>query len=121
MTQRIGNLLTVPEATALGVFDIAEGFRRDNPDGPWVTVRACDAPTNVGDAAPKTQVATNTSENAHFSRALYRLHGGALHRHLGIPEDQPIPLDKKQESAKSDNKHVSAMGRLALAMHGFKK
>lgn len=59
-------------------------------------------------------------EKAHFHRAMSKLHGGALHRHLGIPEDQPIPMAKKQEAANSDNPHVAAMGRLAVAMSGWK-
>ena len=59
-------------------------------------------------------------EKAHFSRAMHKLHGGALHRHLGIPEGEPIPMEKKQEAANSSNKHVAAMGRMAVAMHGWK-
>jgi hypothetical protein len=59
-------------------------------------------------------------EKAHFSRAMHKLHGGALHKHLGIPGDQPIPMAKKQEAANSSNKHVAAMGRLAVAMSGWK-
>ena len=59
-------------------------------------------------------------EKAHFHRAMSHLHTGALHRHLGIPEDQPIPMEKKQEAANSDNPHVAAMGRLAVAMHGWR-
>jgi hypothetical protein len=58
-------------------------------------------------------------EKAHFHRAMSHLHGGALHRHFGIPEDQPIPMEKKQEAANSENPHVAAMGRLAVAMHGW--
>ena len=61
-----------------------------------------------------------SKEKAHFHRAMSHLHGGALHRHFGIPEDQPIPMEKKQEAANSDNPHVAAMGRLAVAMHGWK-
>ena len=60
-------------------------------------------------------------EKAHFHRAMSHLHKGALHRHFGIPEDQPIPMSKKQEAANSSNKHVAAMGRLAVAMHGWGK
>ncbi len=60
------------------------------------------------------------AEKAHFHRAMGKLHGGALHRHFGIPEDQPIPMAKKQEAANSDNPHVAAMGRMAVAMHGWK-
>jgi hypothetical protein len=59
------------------------------------------------------------SEKTHFARGMHKLHGGALHRHLGIPEGEPIPMDKKQEAANSDNPHVAAMGRMAVAMHGW--
>ena len=60
-------------------------------------------------------------EKAHFHRAMSHLHKGALHKHLGIPEGEPIPMEKKQEAANSDNPHVAAMGRMAVAMHGWKK
>ena len=70
----------------------------------------------------ENKMATHHSpeEKAHFSRAMHKLHGGALHRHLGIPEDEDIPMAKKEEAAHSDNPHVAAMGRLAVAMHGWK-
>jgi hypothetical protein len=58
-------------------------------------------------------------EKAHFHRAMSKLHGGALHKHFGIAEDKPIPMEKKQEAANSDNPHVAAMGRMAVAMHGW--
>ena len=58
-------------------------------------------------------------EKAHFARSMHKLHGGALHRHLGIPEGDPIPMEKKQEAANSPNKHIAAMGRLAVSMHGW--
>jgi hypothetical protein len=58
-------------------------------------------------------------EKAHFARGMHKLHAGALHRHLGIPEGEPIPMEKKQEAANSDNPHVAAMGRMAVAMHGW--
>ena len=61
-----------------------------------------------------------SEEKSHFARSMHKLHGGALHRHLGIPEDQPIPMEKKQAAANSDNPHVAAMGRMAVAMHGWK-
>ena len=61
------------------------------------------------------------SEKEHFARAMHHLHAGALHRHLGIPEGEPIPMEKKEEAARSDNPHVAAMGRLAVAMHGWGK
>ncbi len=59
-------------------------------------------------------------EKAHFHRAMGHLHAGALHRHLGVSEDKPLSMEQKQEAASSSNKHVAAMGRLALAMHGWK-
>jgi len=64
------------------------------------------------------------AEKAHFARGMHKLHGGALHRHFNIPEDQPIPMEKKQEAANSENPHTAAMGRMAVAMshwnHGKK-
>lgn len=71
-------------------------------------------------AAEEKEENHSPAEKNHFSRAMHKLHKGALHEHLGIPTDQPIPMAKKQEAAKSDNPHVAAMGRLAVAMHGFK-
>ena len=61
----------------------------------------------------------SSQEKAHFHRAMSKLHTGALHRHLGIPEGEPIPMEKKQEAANSENPHVAAMGRMAVAMHGW--
>ena len=58
-------------------------------------------------------------EKQHFARSMHKLHGGALHRHLGIPEGNPIPREKKEEAARSSNPHVAAMGRMAVAMHGW--
>lgn len=60
-------------------------------------------------------------EKAHFKRAMHHLHKGALHRALGIPEGDPIPLEKKESAAHSDNPHIAAMGRMATAMHGWSK
>ncbi len=48
------------------------------------------------------------------------LNKGGLHRALGIPEGEKIPLDKKQAAANSSNPHLAAMGRMAVAMHGWK-
>ena len=59
------------------------------------------------------------SERSHFHRAMSHLNKGGLHRHLGISEDKPIPMEKKQAAANSDNPHVAAMGRMAVAMHGW--
>lgn len=60
-------------------------------------------------------------ERAHFHRAMSKLHEGGLHDHFGMAHDEPIPLAKKEEAAHSDNPHVAAMGRMAVAMHGWKK
>jgi hypothetical protein len=62
----------------------------------------------------------SAEEKSHFHRAMSHLNEGGLHRHLGIPEDQPILMEKKQAAANSDNPHVAAMGRMAVAMHGWK-
>jgi hypothetical protein len=59
-------------------------------------------------------------EKNHFARSMNHLNAGGLHRHLGISEDKPIPHSKKVEASKSDNPHVAAMGRLAVAMSGWK-
>jgi hypothetical protein len=75
-----------------------------------------DNPDNKGEHMSEHSPA----EKAHFSRAMHKLHGGALHRHFGIPEDQPIPMAKKEEAANSSNPHVAAMGRMAKAMAGWK-
>jgi hypothetical protein len=61
----------------------------------------------------------SSTEKAHFHRAMSKLHGGALHAHFGISPDKPVPMEKKEEAARSDNPHVAAMGRLAVAMHGW--
>lgn len=63
----------------------------------------------------------SAAEKAHFHRAMSKLHAGGLHDHFGMKHDEPIPMEKKEEAAHSDNKHVAAMGRMALAMHGWKK
>lgn len=60
-------------------------------------------------------------EKSHFHRAMSHLHKGGLHKALGISADQPIPLEKKEAAAHSSNDHIAAMGRLAVAMHGWKK
>jgi hypothetical protein len=60
------------------------------------------------------------AERAHFHRAMSHLHQGGLHDHFGMSHDEPIPMDKKQEAANSDNPHVAAMGRMAVAMSGWK-
>jgi hypothetical protein len=68
----------------------------------------------------KSMAEHSPEEKKHFSRAMHKLHAGGLHKALGISEDKPIPMEKKQEAAASSNKHTAAMGRLAVAMHGWK-
>ena len=61
-------------------------------------------------------------ERKSFNRSMAHLHHGALHRWAGIPEGEEIPKTaKKQEAANSKNPHIASMGRLALAMGGWKK
>lgn len=62
----------------------------------------------------------SSKEKAHFHRAMSHVNQGGLHRALGIPEGQDIPYEKKVEAAHSKNKHMAAMGRLAVAMHHWK-
>jgi hypothetical protein len=59
-------------------------------------------------------------EKRHFTRAMHSLHAGGLHRALGYSPDETIPLAEKEKAAHSDNPHVAAMGRLAVAMHGWR-
>ena len=75
---------------------------------------------HVYDKGGKVNMEHSPEEKAHFSRAMHKLHGGALHRHFGIPEGEPIPMAKKEEAANSSNPHVAAMGRMAKAMAGWK-
>ena len=78
-----------------------------------------DNPDNEPDMDSDDKV-HSPEEKAHFARSMHHLNAGGLHRHLGIPEGKPIPMAKKQEAANSDNPHVAAMGRMAVAMHGWK-
>lgn len=67
----------------------------------------------------KGGVVHSTDEKSHFHRAMAHLNKGGLHRALGIPEDQDIPLAKKQAAANSENPHTAKMGAMATAMHGW--
>lgn len=60
-------------------------------------------------------------EKEHFHRAMSHLNHGGLHRALGVAEDKPLTMEQKEKAAHSDNKHTAAMGRLAVAMHGWGK
>ena len=44
---------------------------------------------------------------------------GQLHRDLGIPQGQKIPLETEEAAAKKPGK-TGARARLAIAMRGFK-
>jgi hypothetical protein len=41
-------------------------------------------------------------------------HKGRLHRALGVPEDQPIPLAALAKAKKSSDPHMRAMATYAL-------
>ena len=58
-------------------------------------------------------------EKAHFHRSMSSLHTGGLHRALGVSEDKPLSMEQKKHAAASSNPHMAAMGRLAVAMHGW--
>ncbi len=111
---------SVPET---GVYQLHKGEKvvpaHENPDNDADDATGKDTDA-VKDAFMEHSPEHSPSEKAHFSRAMSHLHGGALHRHFGIPEDQPIPMEKKHEAANSSNPHVAAMGRMAVAMHGWK-
>jgi hypothetical protein len=61
------------------------------------------------------------AEKRHFERAMHKLNHGGLHRALGYSEDETIPLEEKEKAAHSKNPHLAAMGRMAVAMHGWGK
>ena len=48
------------------------------------------------------------------------LEKGALHKDLGIPEGEKIPLEALRRAAKSKDKTIAKRARLALTMRGFK-
>ena len=109
---------SVPE-TGLAVLKKGEKVVKaeDNPDNPDNK----NAVEQAFDGDEDKQMEHSDSEKQHFHRAMSHLHKGGLHDVLGIPHDQPIPLAKKEEAAHSSNKHTSAMGRLAVSMHGWGK
>ena len=41
---------------------------------------------------------------------------GGLHRYLGIPEDEKIPMHLKEKAARSSNERVRKMGQFAVNM-----
>ena len=44
---------------------------------------------------------------------------GALHRALGIPENQPIPESKLEEAKHSKDPHIRRMAHLAETLEGL--
>lgn len=45
---------------------------------------------------------------------------GALHRHLGIPEDQPISTERLEQAKRSKDPKIVREATLALNMRHFK-
>jgi len=46
-------------------------------------------------------------------------HPGKLHRALGIPQGQQIPLSRLQSAAHSDSQEMRSMAQFALNARGF--
>lgn len=62
------------------------------------------------------------SKKRWIQRALKKHKKGALHRQLGIPEGEKIPLALLHEAAKEPNgTGVGHRARLALTLRGFHK
>lgn len=114
----------LPDGTPAPVFH--KGVASVPKTGPAIlqkgekVVKASDNPDNPENDNDSDDKERTPEEKAHFHRAMTHLHTGGLHRHLGIEEGKPIPMAKKKEAAGSDNPHVAAMGRLAVAMAGWK-
>ena len=53
-------------------------------------------------------------------RAVFHLRHGGLHKWAGVPEDEDVPQEKKEEAAHSDNPHTQKMGQFALNAEHFK-
>lgn len=58
-------------------------------------------------------------EQASFHRSMHKLRKGGLHRALGIPEGQKIPMDRVEGATRSENPHVRKMAIMAKAMHSW--
>lgn len=46
---------------------------------------------------------------------------GELHRKLGVPEDQDLPVGKIREAAKSKDKQLADEARMALTLRKLRK
>jgi len=65
-------------------------------------------------------MAGKTHEVSLGKKGSFHVHKGALHRALGVPEDEKISPSKMAEAKRSSNPHVRAMARSAKglkAMH----
>ena len=60
------------------------------------------------------------TEKSEFHRSMSSLHTGGLHRALGIPEGEKIPLSKIEAATHSDNGHLKKMAVMARSMHSWK-
>lgn len=56
----------------------------------------------------------------HTKNFLKGIKKGALHRHLGIPEDQPISTERLQEAKRSKDPEIRREATLAMNMRHFK-
>jgi hypothetical protein len=114
-----------PENSSCGQKEMVEKSKQPRTSDGRVKVDpegCCEFVDRVGkvESREENMAEHNPEEKKHFARAMHKLHGGALHEHFGISADKPIPMEKKEEAARSSNKHVAAMGRMAVAMHGWK-
>jgi hypothetical protein len=48
-------------------------------------------------------------------------HPGALHRDLGVPQGQKIPVSRIEKAEGSGNKKLAARARLAMTLRGMHK
>ena len=62
-------------------------------------------------------VKKNKKKTPHF---LEDLKAGGLHKALGVPADQPIPMSKLMEHKDSPNEHMRKMVQFALNAKKFK-
>ena len=63
--------------------------------------------------------AKQKKEWPHLHRVVTHLRHGALHRALGIPEDEDIPAARLAEAKRSNDPEVAHMARLAGTMEGW--
>jgi hypothetical protein len=54
-----------------------------------------------------------------LNQDLIHLQHGGLHRALGVPQGEPIPLEKLEEAMHSKSPHVRSMANFASVLEGF--